>query len=110
MHMRNEKKGGYLVVTVQGRLDAVTAPDFEGSAACWLSSGEKDVLIDLSGLEYISSAGLRAILASAKKLKSVQGQIAFCGLSGMVQEVFTISGFNSIFNIHATLDEALSAC
>jgi anti-anti-sigma factor len=109
MHMRSEKKGARLVVSVSGRLDAVTASDFETGAQGWIAAGEKNVLVDLEELEYISSAGLRAILASAKKLKAGQGQMEFCGLTGMVQEVFSISGFNSIFNIHASQDEALAA-
>lgn len=108
MKIESSKKGIAVVIKVLGRMDAVTAPEFEKECDGWLAKGEKSFVVDLGGLEYISSAGLRSILATAKKLKAAQGNIHFCNLSGMVQEVFTISGFSSMFPIHDSLDEALA--
>lgn len=107
MELSTEKKNTTLVVTVTGRLDAVTAPDFESRCGALVDNGDTALLVDLSGLEYISSAGLRSILATAKKLKALGGSLAFCCLSGMVQEVFSVSGFSSMFPVHATVDEGL---
>lgn len=109
MDFSSEKKGDFLVVTVKGRMDAVTAPDFEKNCAEAIDGGEKSLVVDLGGLEYISSAGLRGILSTAKKLKAAQGQIAFANLSGMVQEVFAISGFTAMFSVYATVEEATGA-
>lgn len=86
-------------------MDAVTAPDFESSLSKMIAQGEVKFLVDLSGLEYISSAGLRAILSVAKELKEKEGELIFVGLHDHVQEVFKISGFYSIFRIFRTEDE-----
>ena len=68
---------------------------------------EKDLLLDLGGVDYISSAGLRAILLIGRKLNAMSGYLRFCNLGGMVKEVFSISGFNSLFPVYASLTEAL---
>lgn len=106
MDFSTENKGDALVLKVSGRMDAVTAPEFEKECDTHITAGAKKIICDLSGLEYISSAGLRSILASAKKLKAAQGEIAFCCLQGMVQEVFSVSGFSSMFKIADSADDA----
>ncbi|MDD3311573.1 STAS domain-containing protein [Pseudodesulfovibrio sp.] len=108
MEFSTTKKDGALVVAVEGRMDAITTTEFDAQSQTWLADGEKKVIADLSGLEYISSAGLRSILAAAKQLKGSGGQLVFCGLSGMVEEVFNVSGFAAMFTIHKTLDDALA--
>ncbi len=90
-------------------MDAVTAPEFEQECDRWIDQGSNDLVVDLSGLEYISSAGLRVILGVGKKVKSNQGSLIFGGMSGMVKEVFEISGFSSIFPVHDSLESALAA-
>jgi anti-anti-sigma factor len=108
MELTKQEQGDVVVVSVSGRMDAVTAPDFEKGFQDYMESGAKKFVVDLSKLEYISSAGLRSILSSAKKLKAGSGKIAFAGLTGMVKEVFDISGFGSMFDIYPTVDEAVS--
>lgn len=108
MDFTNTMNGDRLVVLVAGRLDAVTASEFDAQCATWVADGTVKVIADLSGLEYISSAGLRSILTSAKKLKGAQGELVFCGLSGMVEEVFTVSGFAAMFTMFPTVDDALA--
>ena len=99
MNISTKKESNALVVTVSGRLDAVTAPEFEKSISEFIAQGDKTFVINLNGLEYISSAGLRSILASAKLLKTQNGKLIFSGLQGHVKEVFSISGFHGIFKI-----------
>jgi anti-anti-sigma factor len=107
MEIQTRKEKNAMIISVTGRMDAVTAPDFEKSLSDFISKGEHSFLFDFGGLEYISSAGLRSILATAKKLKEKQGKIAITGLRGPVEEVFKISGFYSIFKIFATEEAAL---
>jgi len=92
------------VVTVTGRMDAVTAPDFEKHMIQWIGEGRRDFAVDFSRLDYISSAGLRAILTTAKKLKAVNGSLFIASLKGAVKEVFNLSGFASIIPIHDSVD------
>lgn len=93
---------------VTGRMDAVTAPDFQRQVEERLEAGERSFLIDLAPLEYISSAGLRSLLFLAKRLKPMAGSVVLCGLGGVVKEVFTISGFTTIFAICADRAEAMT--
>ena len=106
MDISVNKQGNAVVLAVYGKMDAVSAPDFERQFTSLVDKGARCVVVDLMGLDYISSAGLRAILSSAKKLKANEGKIAFSGLNGMVREVFDISGFGAMFNIFDSTSEA----
>lgn len=109
MKIEESKKGGrfrhILVMSIEGRLGAETAADFQNKLVAALDRGEKSVLIDLSKLEYISSAGMRVFLIAAKRLEE-DGKFAVCGLTNEVAEVFRISGFDTILNVFP--DEAAS--
>lgn len=108
MEISQIKEGQSLVLAPSGRMDAVTAPQFEAKCLECLAAGEKRLVIDLAGLEYISSAGLRSILSAAKKLKAAGGGMVFCALSGIVAEVFAVSGFDKLLPVKATRQEALA--
>lgn len=108
MEFTGEKSGAFLVLTVSGRMDTLTAPEFEAEVARQMAAGESRLVLDLTRLAYISSAGLRSILAAAKLLKAKGGDLAFCGLSGLVAEVFAVSGFAKLLPVFATREEALS--
>jgi anti-anti-sigma factor len=108
MEIQKRKEKNVLLVSVQGRVDAVTAPELEKDLLETIAGGEKRLLLDLSTLQYISSAGLRSLLVLAKKLKAEQGEILFAGLQGPVDEVFKISGFYSLFKIFDSQEAALS--
>ena len=107
MEIQTAKEKNTVVVSVKGKIDAVTAPEFEKTLANLIAKGENAFLLELSGLEYISSAGLRSILATAKQLKPKGGNILFTGLKGSVKDVFNISGFGTIFKIFETQEDAL---
>jgi len=107
MEIQTRKEKNAVIVSVKGRMDAVTAPEFEKNLSDLIAKGENTFLLNFSGLEYISSAGLRSILATAKKLKEKEGKILFAGLHGPVEEVFKISGFHSIFKIFDSEEAAL---
>ncbi|MDY0189236.1 MAG: STAS domain-containing protein [Desulfuromonas sp.] len=108
MEFTNTKLADNYVVDVAGRLDATTATEFEKQCDQWLAAEEYSILVDMSGVEYISSAGLRGILTSAKKLKAQGGNIRFCALQGMVADVFKMSGFSAMFQVFDSKDQAIS--
>ena len=74
-----------------------------------IGEGRLYLALDLGGVEYISSAGLRVILASAKSLKSKDGMLLLANAQGPVKEVFDISGFGSVFSIYDSVEAALEA-
>jgi anti-anti-sigma factor len=107
MEIQTAKDKNTVVVSVKGKIDAVTAPEFEKALGKLIAEGENTFLLNFSGLEYISSAGLRSLLSTAKQLKPKSGNILFCGLQGPVKDVFKISGFGTIFKIFETREDAL---
>jgi anti-anti-sigma factor len=107
MEIETRQENEAMVVTVTGRVDAVTSPELENSLSELVESDAKIIIVGLDALEYISSAGLRVILATAKKLKAKEGDVLLAGLHGDVKNVFDISGFTSIFRIFDTVEDAL---
>ena len=107
MKIHATQEGNATVVSLKGRLDAVASPEFETSLSEWIAKGENNFLLNFTDLEYISSAGLRSILATSKKLKETQGKIFLTGLHGPVEEVFKISGFLSMFRVFTSAEAAL---
>ena len=99
--------GDVAVVTVEGRIDTVNASEFERCMLDCMAKGHRDLVMDLSRLDYISSAGLRSVLAVAKKVKSVGGGIACCSLQGVVKKVFEISGFTQVLPVYDSVEKAL---
>ena len=85
----------------------MTAPEIEKGLSALVDDGEKRLVIDLKDLEYISSAGLRSLLALAKRLKEKQGNMVFANLQGQVTEVFKVVGFYSLFTICDSVTDAL---
>lgn len=108
MEIAVTKNGRFHVLGLQGRLDALTSPEFEIEARKLLDDGVTSLILDMGELVFVSSAGLRAILSLAKSLRSDKGEVRFAGLQPAVKEVFTISGFTSLFPIHASVAEAVA--
>jgi len=110
MEVKVRKDQDLLVVSVDGRIDTVSAPSFQQQMEAFLNQGEKRIVMDFESLEYISSAGLRSILFSAKKAKAVGGTVACCSLQSMVKKVFDVSGFATMIRVFDSLDEAVKSC
>jgi anti-sigma B factor antagonist len=96
-----------IVAFVRGRVDTVSAQAFEKGLGSALTREENCLVLDLSGLEYISSAGLRVILSAAKTLKTRGGEIRLAAMQGPVRKVFQISGFLSLFKSFDTKASAV---
>jgi len=94
------------VIRPKGRLDSATSPAFEKDLLKRLEEGHTQLVLDLSGVTFMSSAGLRTILLLAKQLKSVGGRLALCSLSKPVKEVFDLTGCDSLIDIFPTYDAA----
>lgn len=95
------------IIMLQGKLDTNSTPDVESEINSLLDSGANKLLINFEKLSYISSTGLRLLLATAKRLQSSEGDFRVCSLNEMATEVFELSGFTSIINVFASEQEAL---
>ena len=107
MDINNKDAGDVKVVGLDGNLDTNTSPAAQTHLDELINNGGSKVLIDLEKLNYISSAGLRVMLATAKKLRAAGGDLRLCSLNQNVQDVFEISGFSSILSVHGSEVEAL---
>lgn len=106
--VKSRQHGTAMVIEPNGRIDSMTAKEFEQLIAAPLVSGSGRLVVDLSGLEYISSAGLRVFLTAAKQCKSAGGALTLCSASDGVREVFEISGFSSLFGLHDSVEAAVT--
>jgi len=95
------------IAAIVPRFDAYSAKDVEAALQEAIEGGAKKILCDFSQTEYISSAGLRVLLAAAKNLQRNEGQIALSSLKPYVKEVFETAGFIPLFKIYDSEEAAL---
>lgn len=98
-----------LVVDMSGRLDTQTSGPAMEELQRYLDDSDGNLLINLSGLEFVASSGLRVILRAAKQVKANGGNMKVCCARGVVKEVLEISGFDSLLDLHEEEEQALSA-
>jgi anti-sigma B factor antagonist len=94
-------------VALAGHLDSNTSPQAQQALDGILAGGVRKMVVDFTQLDYISSAGLRVLLGTAKRLRGAGGALHLFGLNQTVREVFDISGFATILAVFATEAEAL---
>jgi anti-anti-sigma factor len=112
MELKAQDIANVTLIQVTGRIDHATAKDFENRLLPHVTgcTGEtKKILLDFSEVNYISSAGLRVLMIAAKQCKKQDGKMVLAALQPMIQEVFQISRFDSLFEIFSTVKAALEA-
>ena len=105
--LKQELKGDVLILRIRGRLDAVTAPAAEKRVFDAINSGQHKLLLDLSGVTYLSSAGMRMLLSTTKKLRSLSGKFAACSMATNIMDVLKMSGFDHVLDLFVNEEEAL---
>jgi anti-anti-sigma factor len=108
MEVSIEELGWALVIGVNGRLDTVSAPQFDQRVALALAESRARILVDMSGVSYISSAGLRSILHLVKHAAENGGRVGLFSVPAPVMEVLEISGFPSRLDVYPDRASALS--
>lgn len=98
MKITKTVENGKVILLVDGRLDTVTAPEL-AAAIAEIEDGVKELVFDFSELEYVSSAGLRVILSTHKKLDAEGGKLVVRHPNDMIQSIFALTGFIEILNI-----------
>jgi anti-anti-sigma factor len=100
--------GDATVIAVSGRVDSATAPQFQAHILELIAGGRLRLVVDLGGLDYIGSTGLRALLVAGKRLKPQGGRLLLAAPRELVRQVLQISGFSGMFETYATTEEALA--
>ena len=109
MEIQKERVGDVYVVTVNGRLDGIYSTAFANQVGELITGENPKILIDFTDIDFVTSAGLRALLLLIKKAKATGSVFALCGVNEQVREVLDISGFTAMFSIHAGRAEGLAA-
>ena len=112
MNVSSRRFANAVVLHVKGRLDQDTCEDFRGSLMREVEGTARDggaAVLDLSDLEYVSSAGLRCFMIASRQAKSHGGRIFVAAMQPMVAEIFSIGHFNLVFQTFPTVREALAA-
>ena len=109
MKIETRESQGIQIVAFEGNLDTNTSPEAESKINELINAGKQKLLVNFEQLNFISSAGLRVLLATVKKLNASSGDLRICALNATVQEVFDISGFVTILSVKSTEEEALSS-
>jgi anti-anti-sigma factor len=95
------------LLELEGNLDTNTSVDAQDHINGLIDGGATKLLTDFTKVDFVSSAGLRVLLATAKRLGGSGGSLRICGLNEAVNEVFEISGFSTILEVFPTRDDAM---
>ncbi|HSM48326.1 MAG TPA: STAS domain-containing protein [Draconibacterium sp.] len=107
MDIKKDKIGTFSVLKIKGRIDTVHSGDLEKEVNQLFEGGEKHLIFNCDGMNYISSSGLRVFLVAQKKAIAMNGKLFLCNMQPAIQDIFRISGFSNLFRIVATQEEAL---
>ena len=107
MELQFEKKDGFTVAYVQGRVDTTNYNEFEKKMSDKIAETEDNIIINCKELNFISSSGLRVFLMTQKKLMGAKRKLYLTNMQPAIKEIFDISGFSQIFSICTTEEEAL---
>jgi anti-sigma B factor antagonist len=107
MTITESRTGNVLLLTAAGRVDSTTASSLEQALLRAIDAGERRLAVDFTHVDYISSAGLRALLVAARKMKDARGAWALCALTEPVRQVFELAGFLPLFTIVPTSQAAV---
>ena len=113
MQIATRRVGDTVIATPTGRIDHQSASSFEAALAPLVTEAgarRGPLVLDFSGIEYISSVGLRVLMVAAKQMREHHAPFLVAALQGVVAEIFAISRFDRVLTVAPTLDDALARC
>jgi anti-anti-sigma factor len=107
MEISDREQSSFRVVSVQGRLDASTSPQLQSHFETLMATGTPFFVLDLVGVDYLSSGGLRMLLFVTKKVKALDGGLVIANVHPFVEDLMTMAGFNKLIPAADSVDEAI---
>lgn len=107
VNITEKKKGDILILQLKGRLDAISSPLAEKKVFECINEGFNKLILDFAGIEYLSSAGMRMLLSTTKKLKTLSGKLVVCSIVPNVMDVLKMSGFDHVLELAKTEEDGL---
>jgi anti-anti-sigma factor len=108
MNIQQTERDGVTILAPSGRIDTTTSGAVEQAVKHAVDIGARLLVIDFSGTEYISSAGLRVFLMLAKRMRDLRGRLILCGMPEPVVQVFRLAGFMALFQVEKSLEDAMA--
>ena len=108
MEIQTRREGNAAVVSVRGRLDAVTAEDYRNAVRVLVETGTTRVVVDLRDLDYISSSGMSALVLTTRWLKEKDGRLGVASLRESIHSVIRMCGIEKLLEIYASVPEAVA--
>lgn len=108
MNIQQTTRDGVTVLAPSGRIDTTTSAHVDETIRRVVDEGVRDLVVDFSNVEYISSAGLRVLLVLAKRMRELQGRLVLCGMPESVRQVFRLAGFMPLFKVEASQEAAVA--
>jgi anti-sigma B factor antagonist len=109
MTLSEEKINGVITLEISGKIHAEAAEELLKKLNTLIDQGERHLLLDFSGVEYINSSGLRALLTAAKILNNLSGKMVLTDVNELVHQVLHVSGCASRIAVYPSKEEALKA-
>ena len=109
MNISITEEKGVSIIDLNGNLDTNTSPEVEKSTNALIAADKHKIIMDLSNTGFVSSAGLRIFLSTAKQLTAKGGVFKICSPNDVVKEILDMSGFSTILDVKNNLEEAVSA-
>lgn len=109
MEIKDRQVDGVTVISLTGSIDAMTAPKITEFIQNQIAKGNIKLVVDLSGVDYTSSAGLRVLLGAIKDTRSQSGDLRLSGIQPDVQKVLNLSGFTNILKTFDDLEAAVAS-
>ena len=109
MEIENQEKNGINIISITGRVDAYTSEELEKNVQEKIDEGFTKLVFNFEGVTYVSSSGLRVLLATLKRLKIMDGALRLVKVKKHIKEIFEISGFAELFVFYDNLEEALNS-
>ncbi|MDI7276323.1 MAG: STAS domain-containing protein [Anaerolineae bacterium] len=100
---------GAAVIRAAGRLDALVSPELDQAISQVVEGGQVRLVVDCTDVSYISSSCLRVLLLGARRARELGGDLKLCCLSERVQQIFALAGFDLVFDLCPSEDEAVAA-
>jgi stage II sporulation protein AA (anti-sigma F factor antagonist) len=108
--LNNTIKNGILVVNLEGRLDVSVANEVEEGLSELIDSGDhRKVVLNMDGIDYMSSSGFRACISTLRKLNAKEGALKMCNIKPAVKRIFDVIELTSLFDIYSSEEEAINS-
>jgi anti-sigma B factor antagonist/stage II sporulation protein AA (anti-sigma F factor antagonist) len=107
-NVKEEQRGDLIILRLKGRLDAISSPGIEKQVFENINNGWHNMLFDFSEVDYLSSAGMRMLLSTTRKLKTLSGKLIVSNVNVNVMDVLKMSGFDHVLEIAQNEEEALT--